>query len=38
MIDNAKRWKIVTQDYNFVELLNKCDYAFSGNHYSIMTV
>ena len=27
MLDQAKRWQIVLQDYNFVELLNKCDNA-----------
>ena len=25
MLDKAKRWQIVLQDYNFVELLNKGD-------------
>ena len=27
MLDEAKRWQIVLQDYNFIELLNKCDNA-----------
>ena len=38
MLDKAKRWQIVLQDYNFVELLNKCDNALLGHHYSIITV
>ena len=29
MLDKVKRWPILLQDNNFVELLNKCDNALS---------
>ena len=27
MLDKAKRWQILLQEYSYVELLNKCDSA-----------
>ena len=27
LLHNAERWQIILKDYNFVELLNKCDIA-----------
>ena len=37
MLEKGKHSQIFLQDYNLVELLNKCENALLGQHYSIIT-